>query len=93
MWLSFIGILLQVIKEKIKYSVAHHFGVDPSKIYLTSPTFFSEMTPRKAVTIHDEYWHPHVDKVCINTFIIIRLINHVINNNIIKVKLVHRIWL
>ncbi|XP_063829795.1 2-oxoglutarate and iron-dependent oxygenase domain-containing protein 3-like [Ostrinia nubilalis] len=58
----------RVIKEKIKYSVAHHFGVDPSKIYLTSPTFFSEMTPKKAVTIHDEYWHPHVDKETYKSF-------------------------
>lgn len=53
-----------MIKEKIKYAVAHHFAVDPSKIYLTHPTFFSEITPKEAVTYNDEYWHPHVDKVC-----------------------------
>ncbi|CAH0399416.1 unnamed protein product [Chilo suppressalis] len=59
---------LRVIKEKIKYAVAHHFSVNPNKLYLTSPTFFSEMTSKKPVTIHDEYWHPHVDKETYKSF-------------------------
>lgn len=57
------SVVLQVVKEKIKYAIAHHFGASPEKIYLTHPTFFSEITSQKAVTVHDEYWHPHVDKV------------------------------
>ncbi|KAF9411302.1 hypothetical protein HW555_009867 [Spodoptera exigua] len=57
-----------VVKEKIKYAVAHHFGVKPNKIYLTHPTFFSEITSKKAVTMHDEYWHPHVDKETYKSF-------------------------
>lgn len=52
-----------MIKEKIKYTISHHFGVLPSKIYLTQPTFYSEITSKNAVTVHDQYWHPHVDKV------------------------------
>lgn len=52
-----------MVKEKIKHAISHYFGVLPSKIYLTHPTFFSEINPKNAVTIHDEYWHPHVDKV------------------------------
>lgn len=66
----------QAVKEKIKYTIAHHFGVQPDKIYLTHPTFFSEITSKPAVTVHDEYWHPHVDKVALafffNCFIILR---------------------
>ncbi|KAI5651385.1 2-oxoglutarate and iron-dependent oxygenase domain-containing protein 3 [Phthorimaea operculella] len=58
----------RVVKEKIKYAIAHHFGVDPTRIYLTHPTFFSEITGRKAVTVHDEYWHPHVDKETYKSF-------------------------
>ncbi|XP_041980440.1 2-oxoglutarate and iron-dependent oxygenase domain-containing protein 3-like [Aricia agestis] len=58
----------RVIKDKIKFAIAHHFDVDPTKIYLTHPTFFSEITPKKAITIHDEYWHPHVDKETYKSF-------------------------
>ncbi|CAG9790975.1 unnamed protein product [Diatraea saccharalis] len=60
--------ILRVIKEKIKYAVAQHFGADPNKLYLTSPTFFSELTSRKPSNIHDEYWHPHVDKETYRSF-------------------------
>lgn len=52
-----------MVKSKIQHTVAHSFGVDMDKIYLTKPTFFSRMTNKPAKTIHDEYWHPHVDKV------------------------------
>ncbi|XP_068622562.1 2-oxoglutarate and iron-dependent oxygenase domain-containing protein 3-like [Battus philenor] len=58
----------KVVKEKIKYAIANHFGVLPSKIYLTQPTFFSEFTAKNAVILHDEYWHPHVDKVTYQSF-------------------------
>ncbi|XP_063627103.1 2-oxoglutarate and iron-dependent oxygenase domain-containing protein 3-like [Cydia splendana] len=58
----------RVVKEKIKHSVAHHFGVSPDLLYLTHPTFFSEITSKEAVTVHDEYWHPHVDKETYKSF-------------------------
>ncbi|XP_049872179.1 2-oxoglutarate and iron-dependent oxygenase domain-containing protein 3-like [Pectinophora gossypiella] len=54
--------IYRVVKEKIRYAVGHHFGISPNKIYLTHTTFFSELTAKKAAGIHDEYWHPHVDK-------------------------------
>ncbi|XP_034937435.1 2-oxoglutarate and iron-dependent oxygenase domain-containing protein 3-like [Chelonus insularis] len=54
--------IYKVVKTKIQHAIAHHFGVDADKIYLTKPTFFSRMTNASAQTIHDEYWHPHIDK-------------------------------
>ncbi|CAH2049145.1 unnamed protein product, partial [Iphiclides podalirius] len=58
----------EVVKDKIKFTIAHHFGVLPSKIYLTHPTFFSEITSKPPVTLHDQYWHPHVDKETYKSF-------------------------
>ncbi|XP_046966787.1 2-oxoglutarate and iron-dependent oxygenase domain-containing protein 3-like [Vanessa cardui] len=60
--------IFKVVKDKIKYTVAHHFGVQPDKLYLTHPTFFSEITSKTAFTVHDEYWHPHVDKETYKSF-------------------------
>ncbi|KAL2714421.1 2-oxoglutarate and iron-dependent oxygenase domain-containing protein 3-like [Vespula squamosa] len=54
--------IYKVVKTKIQHAIAHNFGVNIDKIYLTKPTFFSQMTNMPAKTIHDEYWHPHVDK-------------------------------
>ena len=51
------------MKGKIKLAIAEQFGIDPSNLYLTSPTFFSRLTNATAKNIHDEYWHEHVDKV------------------------------
>lgn len=65
------------MKDKIKYSIAHHFGVNPERIYLTHPTFFSEITSRKPITVHDEYWHPHVDKVPKFYIIFITIVKHI----------------
>lgn len=50
-------------KEKVRHAIARHFELQPEAIHLTSPTFFSQMTTNPAKTVHDEYWHPHVDKV------------------------------
>lgn len=50
------------VKDKIRSLIAFQFGVKPEHLHLTHPTFFSEMTVRPAVTVHDEYWHTHVDK-------------------------------
>lgn len=50
------------VKDKIRSLIGFQFGVRPDTLHLTHPTFFSEMTVRPAVTVHDEYWHVHVDK-------------------------------
>ena len=50
-------------KDKIHNAIASFFGIPVSKLYLTKPTFFSRMNTTEAKTIHDEYWHPHIDKV------------------------------
>lgn len=56
------------VRNAIQHRVMMDFGVTPNKVYLTSPTFFSRMTSKPAKTIHDEYWHPHVDKETYQTF-------------------------
>lgn len=48
------------IKEKIIKTIKEKFAID--KVYLTKPVFFSEITDKKAQTMHDEYWHEHIDK-------------------------------
>ncbi|KAH6942144.1 hypothetical protein HPB50_001440 [Hyalomma asiaticum] len=50
------------VKDKIRSLISFQFGIRPDALHLTHPTFFSEMTVRPAVTVHDEYWHVHVDK-------------------------------
>ena len=59
-------VFVRNVKNKIHKAIAREFGIEPEKLYLTKPTFFSEMTTKPAKTIHDEYWHPHVDKVNIH---------------------------
>ncbi|XP_011499007.1 PREDICTED: 2-oxoglutarate and iron-dependent oxygenase domain-containing protein 3-like [Ceratosolen solmsi marchali] len=60
--------IYKVVKTKIQHAIAHHFGVNANKIYLTKPTFFSQITNIPAKTIHDEYWQPHVDKETYKSF-------------------------
>ncbi|XP_031841569.1 2-oxoglutarate and iron-dependent oxygenase domain-containing protein 3 isoform X2 [Nomia melanderi] len=60
--------IYKVVKTKIQHAIGHNFGVPANKIYLTKPTFFSRMTNVSAKTIHDEYWHPHVDKETYKSF-------------------------
>jgi len=50
------------VKDRVKAEVAAHFNLDNSKLYLSHPTFFSELTAVPPSTMHDEYWHPHIDK-------------------------------
>lgn len=56
----------KIIKSKIQHAIAETFQLDPNSLYLTHPTFFSRLTSLDPKTEHDEYWHPHVDKVRIN---------------------------
>lgn len=56
------------IKDKIHGAIAKYFGVAKTNLYLTYPTFFSRMTSAPPKTIHDEYWHVHVDKETYKSF-------------------------
>lgn len=55
--------IYQLVKSKIQAAIAESFGLNFNSLFLTHPTFFSRLTSADAKTIHDEYWHPHVDKV------------------------------
>ena len=52
------------VKNQIQKAIAAEFGIPVDRLYLTKPTFFSRMDTTPPHTIHDEYWHTHVDKVC-----------------------------
>lgn len=58
----------KLVKEKVRTAIADRFEVDVKHLYLTYPTFFSKITNETAKTIHDEYWHPHVDKKTYESF-------------------------
>lgn len=51
------------VRGRIQAAIADTFALDPALMYLTKPTFFSRINSTAAQTQHDEYWHPHVDKV------------------------------
>ncbi|GAB1597787.1 2-oxoglutarate and iron-dependent oxygenase domain-containing protein 3-like [Argonauta hians] len=56
------------VKEKIFQAIINEFDIPHTDLFLTKPTFFSRMTPKPAKTMHDEYWHLHVDKKTYGTF-------------------------
>jgi len=56
------------VKERVKAAVTEHFGIDPGSLFLSHPTFFSRITADPAKTIHDEYWHVHIDKETYESF-------------------------
>ena len=56
------------VKNKIKETIAVHFGIPSKHLYLTHPTFFSRITSDSAKTVHDEYWHKHIDKQTYKSF-------------------------
>lgn len=56
------------IRRKIAHSICDRFAIDPDSLYLTHPTFFSRIDNNTAKTVHDEYWHPHVDKETYSSF-------------------------
>ncbi|XP_063215889.1 2-oxoglutarate and iron-dependent oxygenase domain-containing protein 3-like [Bacillus rossius redtenbacheri] len=58
----------RILKLKLQHKVAQHFGLKASALHLTHPTFFSRLTSAPAQTVHDEYWHPHVDKETYESF-------------------------
>ncbi|KAF5269513.1 hypothetical protein FQA39_LY08702 [Lamprigera yunnana] len=58
----------RVVKAKIRQAIAEIFQIDVEDLYLTHPTFFSKLTNLNPKTIHDEYWHVHVDKEVYESF-------------------------
>lgn len=42
--------------------------IPKESLYLTSPTFFSKLTSLPPQSIHDEYWHQHIDKKTYKSF-------------------------
>ncbi|KAL7869209.1 hypothetical protein AOLI_G00131970 [Acnodon oligacanthus] len=56
------------VRGRIQRVIAETFGLDSSQMYLTKPTFFSRINSTSAKTTHDEYWHPHIDKVTYGSF-------------------------
>ncbi|XP_014457286.2 2-oxoglutarate and iron-dependent oxygenase domain-containing protein 3 isoform X1 [Alligator mississippiensis] len=60
--------LYRDIRQRIQHRIAQAFGISSSSMYLTKPTFFSRINNTEAKTAHDEYWHPHIDKVAYGSF-------------------------
>uniref|UniRef100_A0A672IK90 Fe2OG dioxygenase domain-containing protein n=1 Tax=Salarias fasciatus TaxID=181472 RepID=A0A672IK90_SALFA len=60
--------LYRDVRGRIQAIIAKTFGLDPTLMYLTKPTFFSRINSTAAKTQHDEYWHPHIDKVTYGSF-------------------------
>lgn len=60
--------LYRTVRGRIQEVIAETFGLDPALMYLTKPTFFSRINSTAAKTQHDEYWHPHIDKVTYGSF-------------------------
>lgn len=60
--------LYRDVRGRIQAVIAETFGLDASLMYLTKPTFFSRINSTAAKTQHDEYWHPHIDKVTYGSF-------------------------
>ncbi|XP_069786420.1 uncharacterized protein [Narcine bancroftii] len=56
------------VRWRIQKVIAETFGIDSTRLHLTKPTFFSRMNNTEAKTLHDEYWHPHIDKVTYGSF-------------------------
>lgn len=60
--------LYRELRLRIQGEIARTFNINASSLYLTKPTFFSRMNSSEAKTTHDEYWHPHIDKVTYGSF-------------------------
>ncbi|XP_034090124.1 urotensin-2 receptor 2 isoform X1 [Gymnodraco acuticeps] len=60
--------LYKDVRGRIQAVIAETFGLNPALMFLTKPTFFSRINSTIAQTQHDEYWHPHIDKVTYGSF-------------------------
>ncbi|XP_058450202.1 2-oxoglutarate and iron-dependent oxygenase domain-containing protein 3-like [Malaya genurostris] len=56
------------VKDKVQQAISDNFRINKDSLFLTHPTFFSRLTNETAKTIHDEYWHPHIDKDTYSSF-------------------------
>ncbi|XP_020822382.1 2-oxoglutarate and iron-dependent oxygenase domain-containing protein 3 isoform X2 [Phascolarctos cinereus] len=61
--------LYRDVKQKIQHTIGQAFDINISSMYLTKPTFFSRINSTEAKTTHDEYWHPHIDKIIWKTLV------------------------
>lgn len=52
----------QIVKAKILQAIQERFDLTRQHVHLTYPTFFSRLTNVTSQTVHDEYWHQHIDK-------------------------------
>ena len=52
-------LVLKDVMARVRHRVSDFFGV--SQIQGTTPRFISRMDQKPAKTMHDEYWHEHVD--------------------------------
>ncbi|CAG2172146.1 unnamed protein product [Oppiella nova] len=52
----------RTVTNRIRKTIANHFGVPSAQLYLTDPTFFWRQTPKRAQTQYDRYYVRHVDK-------------------------------
>ncbi|XP_018422487.1 PREDICTED: 2-oxoglutarate and iron-dependent oxygenase domain-containing protein 3 [Nanorana parkeri] len=60
--------LYRDVRLRIQQEIARTFDLDAHSLHLTKPTFFSRMNNSEAKTAHDEYWHPHIDKITYGSF-------------------------
>ena len=60
--------LYKSVKQRIKNKIISTFHLNTTDLYLTKPTFFSRITSNPAQTVHDEYWHRHVDRETYGSF-------------------------
>ncbi|XP_049632671.1 2-oxoglutarate and iron-dependent oxygenase domain-containing protein 3 [Suncus etruscus] len=60
--------LYRDVRRRVQLAIAQAFGISASALHLTKPTFFSRINSTGARTVHDEYWHAHVDKVTYGSF-------------------------
>ena len=58
--------LYRTVFERARAEVARVFGLDDGALFFTAPTFVTRIKGSADYVpeeIHDEYWHPHVDKL------------------------------
>ncbi|CAH1398516.1 unnamed protein product [Nezara viridula] len=60
--------LYKTVRRKVHEALAFSFDLPSEKLFLTKPTFFSRLTAKPPATVHDEYWHSHVDKETYESF-------------------------
>lgn len=65
---TMVSFVIQTIRWKIAKAISDKFAIDVNAIYLTHPTFISRIDNTTAKTVHDEYWHQHVDKETYSSF-------------------------